>query len=40
MDGAVYAATAEEGFVGCVDDGVGGEFGYVGADEGDFGVVF
>lgn len=36
VDGAVDAAAAEEGFVGCVDDGVEGQGGDVGADEGDF----
>ena len=36
VDGAVDAAAAEEGFVGCVYDGGGGEGGDVRADEGDF----
>lgn len=36
VDGAVDAAAAQEGFVGCVDDGVDGEGGDVGADERDF----
>lgn len=35
VDCAVDAAAAEQGFIGCVDDGVGLELGDVGADEGD-----
>ena len=38
VDGAVDAAAAEEGGVGCVDDGGDGEGGDVGTDVGD-GVV-
>ena len=36
VDGPVDTAAAEQRFVGCVDDGVDAEFGYVSADEADF----
>jgi hypothetical protein len=38
VDCAIDAAPAEQGVVGCIDDGVDGESGYVFPDDADFGI--